>query len=241
MDESQNPQPEAAPLSPPRRSGVVVPHQASWKQQLAGLLAYILLRSVLATVRCRMTDKSGFFARERHEPVIFCFWHNRLACCMKVYHLYGRNRTGLNKIAALVSASKDGGFLARILELFEVEPVRGSSSRRGPQALRELTTWAVRGYDLAITPDGPRGPRYEIQDGVTSLAQLTGLPIVPATFNLGAKISLRSWDKFQIPLPFARCEIIVGEPVTIPREATDEQREVLRQELERRLKEITRD
>ena len=82
-------------------------------------------------------------------------------------------------MAALVSASKDGGFLSGILELFGVQPVRGSSSRRGPQALLELTTWAERGHDLTITPDGPRGPCYQVQDGVMSLAQLTGLPIVP--------------------------------------------------------------
>jgi lysophospholipid acyltransferase (LPLAT)-like uncharacterized protein len=230
---------EAPPAA--RRSGIVVPHQADWRQQFAGLLAFVLLRAVLATVRCRFTDRSGYFNRERHEPLIFCFWHNRLATCMKVYRLHGRNRKGLNKIAALVSASKDGGFLARILELFQVQPVRGSSSRRGPQALRELTTWAVRGYDLAITPDGPRGPCYRIQDGVTSLAQLTGMPVVPVTFNLRGKISLRSWDKFQIPLPFASCEVIIGEALTVPREVTDEQREELRKELERRLREITKD
>ena len=79
----------------------------------------------------------------------------------------------------MVSASRDGGILAGILEQFGVKPVRGSSSRRGPQALLEMTTWAERGYDLAITPDGPRGPRYKVQEGVISAAQLTGLPIVP--------------------------------------------------------------
>ena len=84
-------------------------------------------------------------------------------------------------MAAMVSASKDGGFLASILECFGVQPVRGSSSRRGPQALLELTGWAERGYDLAITPDGPRGPRYVVQEGIIALAQVTGLPIVPAS------------------------------------------------------------
>ena len=68
-------------------------------------------------------------------------------------------------MAALVSASKDGAFLTAILEQLKVQPVRGSSSRRGAQALLELTTWAERGYDLAITPDGPRGPRYVVQEG----------------------------------------------------------------------------
>ena len=83
----------------------------------------------------------------------------------------------------MVSASKDGAFLTSILECFQVQPVRGSSSRRGPQALLELTTWAERGYDLALTPDGPRGPRYVVQEGVMSLAQLTGLPIIAASYT----------------------------------------------------------
>jgi hypothetical protein len=160
---------------------------------------------------------------------------------MVVYYRFIQPRTASPGIAAMVSASKDGGFLAAILECFGVEPVRGSSSRRGPQALLELTTWAERGYDLAITPDGPRGPRYEFHEGAMSLAQVTGLPIIPFSFNLSWKITANSWDKFQIPLPFGRCEIMVGEALRVPREATDAEREVLRKELERRMRELTRD
>jgi hypothetical protein len=119
--------------------------------------------------------------------------------------------------------------------------VRGSSSRRGPQALLELTGWAERGYDLAITPDGPRGPRYVVQEGIMGLAQVTGLPIVPASYYLGWKIQVRSWDQFQIPLPFSRCEMIIGRPVRVPREASDTEREALRQQLEQTLREISRD
>ena len=131
--------------------------------------------------------------------------------------------------------------LAAILERFGVQPVRGSSSRRGPQALLELTTWAERGYDLAITPDGPRGPRYEVQEGVMSLAQVTGLPIVPVSYHLNWKIRAKSWDRFQIPLPFARCEVTVGRVLRVPREATDAEREELRQQLETEMRAITRD
>ena len=128
----------------------------------------------------------------------------------------------------MVSASKDGGFLTGILECFTVQPVRGSSSRRGAQALLELSTWAERGYDLAITPDGPRGPCYVVQEGVMSLAQLTGLPIVPVSYSVNWKIRVKSWDRFQIPLPFARCEMIYAKPIWVPREATDAEREKLR-------------
>jgi lysophospholipid acyltransferase (LPLAT)-like uncharacterized protein len=142
-------------------------------------------------------------------------------------------------MAAMVSASRDGGFLAGILERFKVQPVRGSSSRRGPQALLELTSWAERGYDLAITPDGPRGPCYVVQDGVMALAQLTGLPIIPFSYNARWKVRSKSWDRFILPLPFSRCEMNTAPPIFIPREATDEEREALRREVERRLKEIT--
>ena len=142
---------------------------------------------------------------------------------------------------ALVSASKDGAFLARILEWFRIQPVRGSSSRRGAQALLELTTWAERGYDLTITPDGPRGPCYQVQEGIASLAQLTGLPIVPVSLNLNWKIRIKSWDKFQIPLPFARCEICVGNAIHVPPDVSDEERKQYRQQLEAELRAITRD
>ena len=73
-----------------------------------------------------------------------------------------------------------------------------------------MNSWAERGCDLAITPDGPRGPRYVLADGVITLAQITGLPLVPVSYHLNWKVCLKSWDRFQIPLPFARCDIRVG-------------------------------
>jgi lysophospholipid acyltransferase (LPLAT)-like uncharacterized protein len=160
---------------------------------------------------------------------------------MRIYRAYVREGKQSAGLAALVSASKDGALLARILEDFGVQAVRGSSSRRGPQALLELTTWADRGYDLAITPDGPRGPCYGVQEGVMSLAQLTSLPVVPVSCELRPKIRLRSWDRFQIPFPFGKCVIRFGEPIRVPREAPDAEREALRLELERRLRELTSD
>ena len=224
-----------------RSSGVVVPHASRWYQRLAARCIYAAIRLVSFTLRYRWTDNSGLLTRPSAGPAICCTWHNRLVLSMVVYWGYVQPRTASPGIAAMVSASKDGGFLAAILECFGVEPVRGSSSRRGPQALLELTTWAERRYDLAITPDGPRGPRYEVQEGTMSLAQVTGLPIIPFAFNVSWKIQANSWDKFQIPLPFGRCEIITGEALRVPRQASDAEREALRKELERRLREITKD
>jgi lysophospholipid acyltransferase (LPLAT)-like uncharacterized protein len=145
------------------------------------------------------------------------------------------------KLAALVSASKDGALLAAVLGRFGVEQIRGSSSRRGPQALLELTSHAKRGYDLAVTPDGPKGPRYVVQEGVIALAQLTGLPIIPVTCNTRLKFCLKSWDRFQIPLPFSRCELILNEPILVPREADRAKREERRLELEASLRQSSND
>src|SRR5271157_3309429 len=163
----------AASVSRPRH--LVVPHRPSSLQQLLAWLVFAVERSMTASLRCEWQDRSELAAAQDGQPVIFCLWHNRLAISMLVHRRHPR------KLAALVSASKDGALLAAVLGRFGVEQIRGSSSRRGPQALLELTSHAQKGYDLAVTPDGPRGPRYVVQEGVIALAQLTGLPIIPVT------------------------------------------------------------
>ena len=224
-----------------KKSGVVVPNQPRWFQWIAAGLIFAAIRTVSATLRYHWQDNSGYFDNGIGGPAIYCVWHNRLALCMTAYAAYADRRKSGSQMAAMVSASKDGAFLAAILECFNVQPVRGSTSRRGPQALLELTTWADRGYDLAITPDGPRGPCYEVQDGAMSLAQITGLPIIPFSYYLKWKVRPNSWDRFQIPLPFSYCEMRVGKPVYVPRQASDEERAQLRRQLETTLRELSRD
>jgi len=233
-----SPKPAAERTKPGR---AVVPHRAKWQQRLAAAVIYQLTRCLAATIRWELNDRSGLVNGEPGQRIIFSIWHNRLALSLMMYRRYGVRVAPERRLAAMVSASRDGGLLARVLELFRVEPVRGSSSRRGPQALRELVSWSERGYDLAITPDGPRGPCYKVQEGVISTAQLTGLPIVPVSYHLNWKIQLKSWDRFQLPLPLARCRITAGEIVRVPREASDVERETLRQKLEETMKAITQD
>jgi lysophospholipid acyltransferase (LPLAT)-like uncharacterized protein len=180
---------------------------------------------------------------EQHggKPVIFCFWHNRLALAPFVGEKIVKQTLAQSRFAALVSASKDGAFLVAILEAFRIQATRGSSSRRGAQALLELSSWAERGYHLAITPDGPRGPRYQVQEGVILLSQVTGLPIVPYCYRLSYKLTLKSWDRFQIPLPFSQCEVVFGDVLNVSKTAGDLEREKAREELETRLLQITTD
>jgi len=222
------------------KSGVVVPHQPKWYQRVFAWTVFVSLRTLAWTLRFRWNGPDGMMENPPPGKAIFCIWHNRLTLCMKAYRHYSRRRETPG-MAAMVSASRDGGALAAILECFDVRPVRGSSSRRGPQALLELTTWAERGYDLAITTDGPRGPCYVVSDGVIFLAQLTGLPIIPFSFYARRKIRVKSWDRFQIPLPFSRCEMSFSRPIYVPREASDADREMLRLQLEEKLKELSRD
>jgi lysophospholipid acyltransferase (LPLAT)-like uncharacterized protein len=212
----------------------------SFSRIVAAYLIYLLVKWVTSTIRTRLIDPSGFFKAEVESPIIFALWHNRLALSMTIFHRYVRSQR-FQGLAALVSASRDGGLLARVLQNFQVQPVRGSSSRRGAQALLELTSWIEKGYHAAITPDGPRGPCYSVQDGIIALAQISGVPIIPTSLYLPWKIRLKSWDRFQIPLPLTRCEILVAEPLYVPRNATPEEREQLRRELENRLMKITRD
>lgn len=215
-----------------------MPHSPRWYQRAAAWLVFALVRTVSATIRYHWHDPT---IQHLRGPAIFCVWHNRLALCLPSYLGYARPRTGTPGMAAMASASKDGALLAAILECFGVEPVRGSTSRRGPQALLELVSWAELGYDLAITPDGPRGPCYTVQPGIMSLAQITGLPIIPCSYQVNWRIRAKSWDRFIVPLPFARCDITVGKAVGVPRDASDAERERLRRELETTLKELSPD
>ncbi|PYI83260.1 MAG: hypothetical protein DME26_15315 [Verrucomicrobia bacterium] len=224
-----------------KSSRPIVPRPLRWHQQLAAWAFYALIRSVSATIRFEWRDQSGLLPGDRTQAVIFCIWHNRLALAPVPYHKYVKHNVPSRNLAALASASQDGGVLARVLEHFGMQAVRGSSSRRGPQALLELTSWAERGYDLAITPDGPRGPCYVVQDGVTALAQLTGLPIVPITYHLNWKIRLNSWDRFQVPLPFARCTMKIARAIQVPRGASPGEREQFRHQLENSLRALTQD
>jgi len=235
------PSTEPPPAAPKRKSGIVVPNTPKWYQRLAAFLICFFTSAVAKTIRFRIHDPHGFLQRKDIGQAIFCFWHNRLALCMELYFKFRRQQFAAPGVAGLVSASKDGALLAAIFECFGVQPVRGSSSRRGAQALRELTTWSERGYDLAITPDGPRGPRYVVADGAAALAQITGLPVLPVSYYLKWKIQLNSWDGFQVPLPFSICEVNVGEIFQAPAEIGEAEREELRQGLEAELRAITRD
>jgi lysophospholipid acyltransferase (LPLAT)-like uncharacterized protein len=225
---------------PPLWSGAVVPHEATSKQRVLARLIYWIARLLSATLRYRWA-RDPLQLLQTGRPYIFCVWHNRLPLSLVMYRQFVEAARAPFRMAALVSASRDGAMMTRVLELFGVEPARGSSSRRGTQALLELAEWTARGYDIAFAPDGPRGPIYEMKPGIIALAQMTGRPILPASYRLTRKITLKSWDHFQIPLPFSTCIFNYSDPVLVPREFRDEEREKIRARVEAELRRLTVD
>ncbi|MEY2466062.1 MAG: hypothetical protein QOD03_583, partial [Verrucomicrobiota bacterium] len=130
-DQGENP---GLPRRTATKAGVVRPHRPNWYQRIGARIVCWTVQAVAATLRYEWTDEAGVLVKPLPDPVIFCFWHNRLALCTEAYRVY-KHKSKRSGMAGLVSASRDGGFLAGILECFKVQPVRGSSSRRGPQAL----------------------------------------------------------------------------------------------------------
>lgn len=196
-----------------------------------------LIRTIGGTLRYRIVNRAGlaFGTAERH---IWVFWHNR----MFLIPWLRENLIPGQEGAFLTSPSGDGEIIAQACSDFKLKPVRGSSSRRGMQAMIELAKHIRSGHDIGITPDGPRGPRYKIEKpGVIKLAQLTGAKLMPVHIRFERALRLPTWDQFRLPWPGSEVEIEFAEPYTVPREMTEEACERERVKLERIMVEGTRE
>lgn len=143
---------------------------------------------------------------------IIAMWHGRM--------LLGVREMRAEKLHVLVSMSGDGDVSEALLQRFGYTVVRGSRSRGGARALREMLEVLGGGGVVVITPDGPRGPRHSMNPGLAWMAKATGYPILPLGFGVDRAWRLDSWDRFAIPKPFARVALVFGEPIRVPRSAT---------------------
>ena len=201
------------------------------KQQLLASLAAGLARLVFSTIRLRVTDHSSFLTNPPEGPRILVFWHNRIpAISIGFLRHYPQKHPSRKGVSVLTSPSKDGDILAGVMANLGMGSVRGSSSRRGSTAIRELTSLLESGVDLAITPDGPRGPKYSLGPGAVFLSQKTGVPIMPLHARYHRAIRLKTWDNFAIPLPFSRVDITMDDYFTVDPETADLEAERLRLE-----------
>jgi hypothetical protein len=167
---------------------------------------------------------------------IFAFWHGRML--YPVYY-YSKN-IKKPKTSILISQSRDGDFGDALVHRFQQHSIRGSSSRGGFKAIHQLADRLGKGYNLALTPDGPRGPAFQARVGIIKLAQFTGARIIPMTFSATRKITLNSWDKFIIPLPFSQIYLAFGDPFFVPSDSTSREITHYRQHLETTLLELDR-
>ncbi len=176
-----------------------------------------------------------FFRGDRRA--IFAFWHNRFILMPYFY----RHRQGKSRIAVIVSRSRDGRLVEEFIDRFGFRTVRGSSSRDGEKALISLVRLLREDWNAAVTPDGPRGPRYRVQDGILTLASISGLPIVPVSCSASLRLVFRgSWDHFRLPLPGSRIWMVFGKPLAVGRNLEEGDRANLRDELRRRLRQADR-
>ncbi len=195
-----------------------------------GWLGAGIAKLLLATVRIRIDDQAGLTRESPDFPLIMTFWHNRILAITKAHQCrYPRDRRG---VSVLTSPSKDGEILAQIMARFRMGAIRGSSSRRGSRALMECARLLKSGADLAVTPDGPKGPRYRLGPGLILLAQTTEARILPVRAQFSRFYQVSSWDGFRIPFPFSRIDVTLLPYETIPPTADDAAFEAERQRIE---------
>ena len=203
---------------------------------LAPPAAALAVRALGVTLR---VTETGVEALRPHwaqdQPLIYAVWHGRILMIPWLTARLRRTR-GARAVRVLASRSRDGELVARWVTRFGLSVVRGSSSRGGAEALRSLAASVRAGQDVAVVPDGPLGPPERVQAGIVVLAAATGAPIVPLAFAARPARRLASWDRFLVPLPFARAAVVFGAAATVSR---DVDRETARVHVERALHDVT--
>lgn len=185
-----------------------------------------ILRVLGATLRVRVDDPHRLL--HTPPPHIIVIWHNRLAAAPV---LYRKLTPPGRKNMAMISASGDGEILATVMQHFGIEAARGSSSRGGRGALLACLKALEQGYDVTVTPDGPRGPRYQPHAGIVKMAALSGVALYPLRVDYSRKWELKTWDRLQIPWPFSLATVRILEPLRVG--ADDDEQSVLAELLRR--------
>ncbi len=188
--------------------------QYTIKQRLliraAGLLLYWLIRAIGATLKFEVI---GWEHHTESEPLVYCFWHNRIPVATYFWRRRG--------IVVMSSLSFDSEYIARFIQRFGYGTAKGSSTRGARAGLIQMIRAVRTGKSAAFTVDGPRGPLYEAKPGALLVAQKTGAAILPFSISLTRCWRLPSWDRLEIPKPFARAFVVIGERFHV-RDAADE-------------------
>lgn len=203
------------------------------KAKILPPLVALILRSIRGSLRIRhvANEEIDRFNAEGTNYIL-AFWHSD-----NLYAVFSRVRM---PAVPVISHHRDGEMMVSLMRRFGITDfARGSSTRGGANALRELIRWAKKGVNLAIAPDGPKGPVYEVKDGVIAAARMSGIPIIPFRFHPERCIDFaRSWDHSRLPLPFSRAIYIYGPALRVDRNAGPEELESARMQLQNTMNEI---
>lgn len=191
-------------------------------------LGFRLLQLWARTLRYEVDARSAVLETPVKENYIGALWHNRLLLISYALKRFAPHRPG----AGLISASRDGDLVADLTKRFGFDVVRGSTSRLGASAMLELSEVLASGRDVLITPDGPRGPAYQLGRGIIFLAQKSGAQIQPINIEYSSCWRARSWDKFILPRPFSRARVIFGPLLRVAPTNTEEEFEAERRRLQ---------
>ena len=195
------------------------PQELRFGMKLSVFAASGLIGGLARTWRYRIVNEATMLRlRSENTPILFTLWHGQMLPLLWHHRDQG--------VAVLVSEHKDGEVIARILDWMGYALIRGSTSRGAGRALLGIVRTLKEGHDVAVTPDGPRGPRHKFAPGSVVAANRAGAPILPAVAHIDRFWQLSTWDGFIIPKPFARITIAYGTPTVVsaetPREAADE-------------------
>ncbi len=213
----------------PKKEPHYIPVPATtFKARLVGGLISSLMKLWGRTLRITIVDPSAVLSGPGDgfpHGLLWTFWHNRIFLIPIIYRRFAR--APLGGASVLTSPSGDGALLSAVMKGFGLRSVRGSSNKRAAQALVECRRRLREGQYLGITPDGPRGPLYVVAPGVIQLSRLTGAPILPIHVHMEEKWELRSWDRFQLPVPFSKVTVTLGPPLTLPQPELEDARQAL--------------
>jgi lysophospholipid acyltransferase (LPLAT)-like uncharacterized protein len=199
-------------------------HLADWS-------FYLLILLIGRTIRFEVEGWENFEAIEKAGKIpIYAFWHDRIFASTYFFRDRG--------IAVITSQSKDGEYIARFIQRLGYGAIRGSSTRGGVGALVEMIRTMRQGVPMAFTLDGPKGPRYEAKSGAVLLAKKTENPLMPFVVECSSYWSANSWDLLQIPKPFTRAKLFIGQPISVPTDAGEKEIEDALQKLQGSLDEL---
>lgn len=221
-------------IDPDRRSGrLLLPIVTRLIVALLAFLRYTCRRTVIeGAERIEHLVETG-------EPVVLAFWHNR-AVLGAIFLIDALLRRGY-RMVLVSSLSRDGELSARFSKVYGVDSIRGSSSRGGRAVLSGCYRAVVKERTAPIiSPDGPRGPAYELKVGTIAIAQIAGVPVLPLGFAVKRSWALGSWDRLMIPRPFSRVAVAVGEPLAVPRRLSEDEFEAVRLRCQDEIDRMTR-